>query len=106
MKFKTGNLQQVKGHQKSKHDELVVHFPNPGDFISQGKKSLENPDGLTSAMASAIARRMEVLTGHKFHSFWSEIEKEFFVRRRLEGEIPDKEEEQETPEQDELKDQW
>lgn len=93
MNFEKGNMTEVRGHQKGKWDYLVAHFPNPGDFICYGKKSEELPDGLTSATASQIAKRMEVLTGFKFHSFWSEIKNKFFVRRRLEGEVPDKEEE-------------
>lgn len=93
MNFNQGNMTEVRGHQKGKWDHLVTYFKEPGDYISYGKKSDELPDGLTSPIASQIAKRMEVLTGFKFHSFWSEVKKEYFVRRRLEGEVPDKEEE-------------
>ncbi len=88
MKIETGNVQQVRGVQKSMWDEYEVHFKNPGDFVRCPAKSDDEPEGLTSASASQFAKRMMKLTGHPFHSYFHAIEKKFYVRRRLEGEVP------------------
>lgn len=95
MKIETGNIEVVKGIQKSMWDKYVVHFAKPGDFVRVDPKTEEN-DGLTSQSASQFAKRMSVLTGAVCHSYFHAVEKKFYVRRRLDNEVPIKEEEQQV----------
>jgi hypothetical protein len=93
MKFVKDNIQSVKGRQPTKYDHLLEAFENPGDRIKFEESECSR------ATASQIAKRLMILApGKQFHSGFDVLEKLVFVRLRVEGEIPSKEEVKEQEE--------
>lgn len=101
--FTKENIQSTRGLQSSKWDEYYAEFKEPGD-------ALRAPlDKMSGQEASQFAARMRVLEERlggkrKFHSGVCKVTKTSFVRVRPEGEVPDKEDDQdeqpELPKQD------
>lgn len=87
-KFKKKNIKSTKGLQSSKYDSLSSEFPEEGDTLTFEE------DEVSKQTASNIAKRLSGITPYIFHSFYDKAAGTTNVRRRLHGEVPNKEEEE------------
>lgn len=90
LEFTKDNLTNIKGRQPSQWDALISEFERPGDRVKF------DPSKVTKAQAAQGASRLRKLHPDKaFHSGYDAIDKVTFIRLRMPGEVPDKDEENE-----------
>lgn len=86
MNFTKTNIPTTKGRQSSKWDVLVPEFQEQGDSLQFEESEVSRP------AASAAAKRLTLLTGKNIHSFYDVKEKKVTIRWRKDGELQEKDE--------------
>lgn len=96
-KFQKENVKTTRGMQPSVFDALLPEFKEAGDCLYFDEADMSRPK------ASQAAKRLTALSGgKKFHSGFDAVKKKVYVRLRMDGEVPDKQDDDssEAPEQE------